>query len=382
MHPRRSGHLGRPELLLVVLGTLSALGLLVAPLAASPRPDGWVPADRAPAVRLALEPVQPFYFPDDPARFRFMIYNNSDEVLELPITSADGDTAVGLPLELMLGTENEPALMLAYENEPLRALAVRARGELASTASAQTPPPEIPTILRLAPRAVLGGEVDLRPHHSMLRYTGRHRLEWRPLGGRLGAATAAVDVDPRREIVVVTDLGKMTFRVAYDEAPQNVRNFLELARSGFYDGKSFHRLLPGQLLQGGCPEGTGRGMRPDRKTVPAEFSDWPIDAGTLVMARLPSDPDSASCQFFIGLARLRELDGTFTVIGQASDEESLATLRRLNQRPVDGQDRPLEPLLIRSVNLVVAAEARVRRLEVSPTPRPVPPPPVSTPDEE
>jgi hypothetical protein len=80
------------------------------------------------------------------------------------------------------------------------------------------------------------------------------------------------------------------------------------------------------------------------------------------MARRPSEPGSASCQFFIALARLPELDGQYTVIGQPKDDETLRTLASIAEEPTDRQDRPRIPVVIRSINLVPAEEQETIRL--------------------
>ena len=84
----------------------------------------------------------------------------------------------------------------------------------------------------------------------------------------------------------------------------------------------------------------------------------------LLMAHKPSDVNSGSCQFFIALARVPELDGKYTVIGQAHDEESLRTLQQLASVPADKRDRPVSPLVIRSINLVDVQENHPRHLEL------------------
>jgi peptidyl-prolyl cis-trans isomerase B (cyclophilin B) len=151
-----------------------------------------------------------------------------------------------------------------------------------------------------------------------------------------------------------------------------VEAFIDLVRSGFYDNKTFHRVIPGFLIQGGCPKGDGTGIRPDHKLLPAEFNNTPFRAGTLAMAHKPSDRNSASCQFFITLSRLPELDGQYTVIGQASDEESLRTLNELAAEPTDKHDRPRHPLYIRSITLVDAELPETTHLEVKPSRNAVP----------
>ena len=83
------------------------------------------------------------------------------------------------------------------------------------------------------------------------------------------------------------------------------------------------------------------------------------------MAHKPSDPDSASCQFFICLARLPELDGKYTVIGQASDQESLRTLQIIEQLPTNSDDQPIRPLSIRFFTLVDVPTTQALHLEAS-----------------
>jgi peptidyl-prolyl cis-trans isomerase B (cyclophilin B) len=253
------------------------------------------------------------------------------------------------------------------------------------------PPPAHPAdgqrSLRLAPHGALGVELDLREVYPALRYSGIYRIEWRPLEPRLAAATAEIRVESRKEAILVTDrTGKLTFTLDYEGAPQNVANFMGLVRDGFYTGKTFHRIVPGFALQGGCPKGDGTGIRPDGKLVPAELRDVPVETGTLAMAHKDSDPNSASCQFFIALTRLPELDGKYTVIGRARDAESLRTLQELAETSTDRAYHPLAPLVIRSISLVDADERQVRQLEARAVPRGVgdrPPekPPASQPAE-
>jgi peptidylprolyl isomerase/peptidyl-prolyl cis-trans isomerase B (cyclophilin B) len=98
-----------------------------------------------------------------------------------------------------------------------------------------------------------------------------------------------------------------------DSAPQHVASFVDLAEKGYYDGLTFHRVVPGFVAQGGCPEGTGSGGPGYR--IKAEFNERPHLSGTLAMARA-SDPDSAGSQFYICLAPQPSLDGQYTVFGQ------------------------------------------------------------------
>lgn len=117
---------------------------------------------------------------------------------------------------------------------------------------------------------------------------------------------------------IETGQGVITVELWDDVAPNHAENFLELARDGFYDGVIFHRIIPGFVIQGGCPDGTGTGGGPRR--LKAEFNDREHHPGVLSMARA-SDPDSASSQFFVCLTRehCRHLDNEYTAFGKVTD---------------------------------------------------------------
>lgn len=312
--------------------------------------------------------LRPLFLLGQPVLLRFTLHNLSDEPAEIPLLHpADADGGIHLPLELVFGTEEAPALTVFYDDE--KGIAVPPPyGTPEETPRGPDEPPPPPSVLKLAPRASLGIEIDLRAQFNAARYAGAYRIEWRPLGARLPIGSVAFRIEQRQDAVFITDkAGKITFELYYDRAPRNVQNFLELVRQGFYDGKTFHKVIPGFVLYGGCPKGDGTGLRPDGKLVPAEFHNTPFELGTLAMARRPTEPDSASCQFFITLARLPELDGQFTIIGQARDAESLRTLQELAAEPTDDKGRPRRPLTIRSIRLVESEEGVVSRLDLKPT---------------
>ncbi len=117
-------------------------------------------------------------------------------------------------------------------------------------------------------------------------------------------------------VTIATDFGNMTLELYRDVAPAHADSFLARSRDGFYDGTIFHRIINRFMIQGGDPTGTGTGNA--GYYLKAEFSDLPHQDGTLSMAR-STDPNSASCQFFICLERNRAtkgLDKTYTVFGQ------------------------------------------------------------------
>lgn len=123
---------------------------------------------------------------------------------------------------------------------------------------------------------------------------------------------------PRQIARIETDRGIIRFELFPDSAPQTVANFVKLVKQGFYNGLTFHRVVPGFVIQGGDPEGTGRGG--PGYTLPAEISERKHLAGTVAMARLPDsvNPErrSSGSQFYICLAPQPHLDGQYTIFGQ------------------------------------------------------------------
>ncbi len=112
---------------------------------------------------------------------------------------------------------------------------------------------------------------------------------------------------------IETSKGTLVLEFFPDIAPKHVENFISLAEKGFYDDLVFHRIIPGFMIQGGCPKGDGTGG-PGHK-VKAEFNDRPHERGALSMARA-GHPDSAGSQFFIVHAKAPHLDGQYTNFGQ------------------------------------------------------------------
>ncbi|MBV8331669.1 MAG: peptidylprolyl isomerase [Candidatus Eremiobacteraeota bacterium] len=128
------------------------------------------------------------------------------------------------------------------------------------------------------------------------------------------------------QIRITTDKGDIVVKLFPDDAPMHSAAFLKLAKSGFYDGLTFHRVEPGFVVQGGDPDGNGTGG--PGYHLKAEFNARPHLRGTLAMARA-SDPNSAGSQFYICLADARFLDGEYTVFGEMSEGfDALDALRR------------------------------------------------------
>jgi len=121
--------------------------------------------------------------------------------------------------------------------------------------------------------------------------------------------------DAENTLIMELDDGPIEISLRPDKAPQHVERIKELARDGFYDGLTFHRVIDGFVAQGGCPDGNGMGG--SGQTIPAEFNDLPHVRGALSMART-SDPDSADSQFFICLDEVPYLDNQYTVWGEVT----------------------------------------------------------------
>ena len=128
----------------------------------------------------------------------------------------------------------------------------------------------------------------------------------------VSAAWAAEDAD--NTAILTTKHGKVTIKLHPDWAPKTVAQFKALVKDKFYDGLTFHRVIPGFMAQTGDPQGDGSGGS-DLPNIPAEFSQAPFKRGTVGMARA-SDPDSANSQFFICFADASFLNGNYTVVGE------------------------------------------------------------------
>jgi peptidyl-prolyl cis-trans isomerase B (cyclophilin B) len=153
--------------------------------------------------------------------------------------------------------------------------------------------------------------------------------------------------DMKKKVAVVkTGYGDITLEFFPEDAPEHVRNFIELAQKEFYNGLTFHRIVPGFVIQGGCPKGDGTGG--PGYHVSAEFNSRKHMPGTLAMARA-QDPDSAGSQFYICLSELPQLDGQYTVFGQVID--GMNVVQRIGKTVTDARERPVEPVFIEKVTI-------------------------------
>jgi peptidyl-prolyl cis-trans isomerase B (cyclophilin B) len=149
--------------------------------------------------------------------------------------------------------------------------------------------------------------------------------------------------------VIETKFGNIELKFFPDVAPNHVNNFIELAKKGFYDGTTFHRVIPGFMIQGGdpnskSPDKSTHGMGGPGYTVKAEFNAMPHKKGTLSMARSAS-PDSAGSQFFICVAAAPFLDRQYTVFGEVVSGIEVAD--KIVSQPRDSKDNPNERIEIK-----------------------------------
>ena len=144
-----------------------------------------------------------------------------------------------------------------------------------------------------------------------------------------------------------------------EKAPNTVNNFIALANGGFYDGLTFHRVIPGFMIQGGCPSGTGTGgpgyqIRGEFAGNGFEKNDIKHTLGVLSMARA-MHPDSAGSQFFIMVEAAPHLDGQYAAFGQITENvEAAVAVSRVPRNMMN--DKPTKPQVIRSIRVDTQGE--------------------------
>jgi len=147
--------------------------------------------------------------------------------------------------------------------------------------------------------------------------------------------------------VLKTSEGAIELELFPEDAPKTVENFTKLAGDGYYDGLTFHRVIPDFMIQGGCPLGDGTGG--PGYTFEDEFNGHPVARGYLAMAN--AGPGTNGSQFFIVTADACPwLDGKHTVFGRITSGQDVAD--RISQVDRDERDRPLEPVLLETVELI------------------------------
>jgi peptidyl-prolyl cis-trans isomerase B (cyclophilin B) len=155
-----------------------------------------------------------------------------------------------------------------------------------------------------------------------------------------------IDVNKTYTATIETDAGTMVAELYPKKAPNTVNSFVFLAREGFYEGLIFHRIIPGFMIQGGDPTGTGGGG--PGYQLKQEFNDTLHDRGVLSMART-ADPDSAGSQFFVMHDRAPHLDNKYTAFGKVTKGQEV--IDKIVNAPKDANDRPNEPVKIKKITI-------------------------------
>src|SRR6185369_10327889 len=167
---------------------------------------------------------------------------------------------------------------------------------------------------------------------------------------------------PNEVAVIKTSEGEMVVQFWTDAAPNTIENFKKLARSGFYDGTIFHRIVKGFMIQGGDPNSkdpakeNSYGEGGPGYKIKAEFNDHSHERGVISMAREP-DPDSAGSQFFICLAPVTRLDHQYTTFGKLIKGDDVLT--KIGDTPVvpnsaGEKSKPTKRVTIEKIDIVAA----------------------------
>ncbi len=302
------------------------------------------------AVTAELRPLQDLVTVGQPVWVDFVLHNPTSEVAVLYQQGAErldlNPPEMGLPIEHVFGRSLDAVAIYDESGRPV--------------GSVDLPPaPSHSTALRLSPSSSIGVRIDLARFFPGLLQAGTYEIRWRPYEASTPTITH-IEVVALKQARIETDFGNLTIRLFYEAAPLHVYNFVELASDGFYDALTFHRLVPRFLIQGGAPGEAAAALRPDGKVLPPEFNDHKFDRGTIGMARRPSDPNSASCQFFICASRWPELDGQYTAFGELIGDDSFVTLERIMDVPVDENNAPREKIYIRAVRIENTSTDRTR----------------------
>jgi peptidyl-prolyl cis-trans isomerase B (cyclophilin B) len=197
-------------------------------------------------------------------------------------------------------------------------------------------------------RVMLPATLTQSPSAVFVEWVGAGPLD----GLRSNQITVQVRPDTNPTATLETSEGTIALELWPDKAPNHVANLLTLAKKGFYDGLTFHRVIPNFMVQTGDPLGNGTGD-PGYK-IAAEFNDMPFVKGTLGMARA-SAPDSAGSQFFVCVADHHDLDRQYTAFGRVIEGQEIAD--KISMVPSDTQhgNKPYKDVVLKKVTVTMPA---------------------------
>lgn len=172
--------------------------------------------------------------------------------------------------------------------------------------------------------------------------------------GLMGVLMTGTAAQSAEIAVLETTLGNIELEFLNDKAPGHVKNFKDLANKGYYDGTTFHRVIPGFMIQGGdsnskSEDRATHGTGGPGYSIDAEFNDTPHDRGILSMAR-SQDPNSAGSQFFVVVKDSHFLDNQYTAFGRVVN--GMDVVDKIVDVPRDSKDNPNEKVEIKSVKIV------------------------------
>jgi len=155
---------------------------------------------------------------------------------------------------------------------------------------------------------------------------------------------------PNPTATLKTTLGDIRIELFADRAPKTVANFVQLVKKGFYNGVTFHRVIPGFMIQGGDPSGNGTGG--PGYTIPDEFHPTLRHDGPGILSMANAGPNTGGSQFFITLAATSWLDGKHAVFGRVRGGQDVVD--KIAGVPRDGRDQPKSPVRIVEATVVGA----------------------------
>jgi cyclophilin family peptidyl-prolyl cis-trans isomerase len=149
------------------------------------------------------------------------------------------------------------------------------------------------------------------------------------------------------KVSLKTNHGTIRIEVFEEQAPITAGNFLKLVRKGFYNGVTFHRVIPGFMIQGGDPDGTGMGG--PGYTIKDEFAPGLKHSAPGMLSMANAGPNTGGSQFFITVAATPWLDGKHAIFGRVVEGQAIADA--ISKLPRDRNDRPKEPVRIESATV-------------------------------
>lgn len=260
------------------------------------------------------------------------------------------------PLKISIGNDGGETIKNPVRAPLLRSFDVRGPdgSPLPVTGSADVPEPSRPDTI--SPASGYFVVADLTRIYAGLLKPGRYTIRWSADG--IASDTIVVHMIPKYdaskeyEARFETDNGSFTLDFFATSAPIAVKAFIDMANAGFYDGLTFHKIVPDYLVEGGDPAGDGSGAPPFRYV--AELSSVPVVAGTVLMKPVSPSPPTNGSQFAIVLRPDPSLTGQATAVGQIVD--GLDVVKKISRLPSTQQAttpfyRPLKDILIRRVTV-------------------------------